>query len=483
MIKKMMKKIFILLVVLGVLFVGSCKKNENGNGNDNPPVVDPDKKEPDVEPEPEHICVDFVWEFEEGTKCNTVGERYYKCVECGKIAFTERARREHDLYYVVVEPTCEEDGSTTTLCHNCDYSYTVKEAATGHQHCHYVIDLEATATETGRRHKECDDCGATFQSVDYAANGFSEHGKLSVEGTNLIDEHGEKFQLVGISTHGIQWAIPYYDYDVIDELHNTFGINVLRLALYTAEGGYCDPSTTETRRKFYYDLVCKAVDICTSLDMYVIVDWHMLGADDPSQGNPLYYKDEAIEFFSKFTEQYKDHENILYEIMNEPCGSTTWAQCKYYAELVIPEIRKNTDAVVLVGNPKWSADLVSVERNPLVGFSNIMYTYHFYANGSFNVSAITRAVKAGLPVFVSEHGGMVSDGDGELDLNSTLAWYRVLEENNISYVAWNLSNTKGSASMMKHGSTDYTNFKDSNLKEWGIWYKNWVRKKFGLPLD
>ena len=64
--------------------------------------------------------------------------------------------------------------------------------------------------------------------------------------------------------------------------------------------------------------------------------------------------------------------------MNEPNGSTTWEQCKQYANEVIPCIRKNTDAVILVGNPQWTADLNSVMQDPLVGYENIMYTYHFY---------------------------------------------------------------------------------------------------------
>ena len=31
------------------------------------------------------------------------------------------------------------------------------------------------------------------------------HGKLSVQGSDLVDEHGEKFQLRGLSTHGLTW--------------------------------------------------------------------------------------------------------------------------------------------------------------------------------------------------------------------------------------------------------------------------------------
>jgi hypothetical protein len=60
-------------------------------------------------------------------------------------------------------------------------------------------------------------------------------------------------------------------------------------------------------------------------------------------------------------------------------------------------------------------------------------------------------------------------------------WYRILDARNISYVAWNLSNSKGSASILKHGTPEMDNFSDEVLKEWGVWYKAWVRKKFNFP--
>ena len=215
--------------------------------------------------------------------------------------------------------------------------------------------------------------------------------------------------------------------------------------------------------------------------MYVIVDWHMVGAEDPNDKNPLYYKDQAIEFFGRITEEFKDYNNILYEIMNEPCGETTWEHCRAYANQVIPVIRQNTDAIVLVGNPHWSANLNVVMQKPLTGYENIMYTYHFYAADHSNTYQVQNAYDKGFPVFISEHGGMNSAGDGEMNIAHLENWYRILDARNISYVAWNLSNSKGSASILKHGTPEMDNFSDEVLKEWGVWYKAWVRKKFNFP--
>ena len=152
-------------------------------------------------------------------------------------------------------------------------------------------------------------------------------------------------------------------------MQNEFGINVIRFALYTDENGYC--SGTEAKKKEMLADLKEGVEAASKLGLYVIIDWHMVGADNPLDKNPLTYLNESKEFFGMISELYKDHDNILYEIMNEPNGSTTWDDCKKYAYEIIPCIRKNSDGVVLVGNPKWTADLTSVMNDPLVGFKNI----------------------------------------------------------------------------------------------------------------
>ena len=189
---------------------------------------------------------------------------------------------------------------------------------------------------------------------------------------------------------------------------------------------------------------------------------------------------EAKEFFARLSNEFKDYDNVLYEIMNEPSGATTWADCKKYANEIIPIIRENTDAIILVGNPKWSADLVSVRNDPLVGYTNIMYTFHFYANDSFDQTRLTDAYDNGIPVFVTEHGGMEATGDGPMDYTSLEKWYKEMDKRNISYVAWNISNSKGSASIIKYNDSTMKDFSDEHLKEWGIYYKNHIREEMGV---
>lgn len=412
-------------------------------------------------------------------KCNYNGYYEEKCTTCDYYKKEIYEAIGHDYIYEIVEPTCTEDGYYQESCNRCDYVWKNIKLATGHGTIEYVIEREATDELYGIKNKECLDCGEKIETIEYVNNGFSHHGKLSVNGRDLVDQYGEKFQLIGLSTHGLQWAGRYVNYDTFEALRNSFGMNVIRLSLYTSENGYCTGS--DAQKEKLYNLVVDGITYATQLDMYVIIDWHMLGADDHGDENPLYYLEESMNFFDKITKQFPDNENLLFEIMNEPSGATTWQDCKDYANKVIPVIRKNNDGIVLVGNPKWSSDLKSVMKDPLVGYENIMYTYHFYAADHQDTASVINAYDKNIPVFITEHGGMESSGDGDMDFDSILNWHTILNQRNISYVAWNISNTKGSASILKTTSYTLTEFNSTTMKTWGVYYRAKVRIRFGLP--
>ena len=68
---------------------------------------------------------------------------------------------------------------------------------------------------------------------------YAVHGKLHLDGTTLTDEHGEAYQIKGVSTHGIGWFPQYVNQDTFADL-DSWGADAVRLAMYTAEGGYCE---------------------------------------------------------------------------------------------------------------------------------------------------------------------------------------------------------------------------------------------------
>lgn len=446
--------LFFIILALG-LFVGCSEEPKE----DDKPVEEPCKHE------------ECEWVWEEEAKCNKNNTMYYTCLKCGEVLDEKEEFKDHELVETREEPTCTENGLIHAECKNCTYKYNKVLSATGHDY-EVKIEKEATDTEYGIKYEECATCHTVGKRYEYVNNGFSSHGKLRVVGTKLLDENNNVMVLAGLSTHGLQWAGKFVNLNTFKALRNEWGINVMRLSLYPEEGGYSECS--ETKKEELYQLVASGIRYCTELDMYVIVDWHMLGEN--------FHTEDAVEFFDRISKEFKDQNNILYEIMNEPSRGATWANCKAHANACIPVIRNNQpNAVILVGNPSFSADLVSVANSPL-DYDNIMYTFHFYAADNCMTDKITTAIKKRIPVFISEHGGMDADGNGSVDFNSLNKWYKVIDDNKLSFVAWNLSNTKGDASIFKPTTTTLDDLSDDLLKPWGITYRDRVRKYFGLPV-
>ena len=421
-------------------------------------------------PEPPHECTEFEWVIEEpDAKCLDKVFYDYQCVECGKVQKVEDRIRSHEFTVTEhVDETCTEDGHITYSCINCDYSYEERLAATGHEKFEYVIIKEATKKTPGTRSRVCSKCREVMHTSNYVDNGFSAHGKLSVVGPDLVDSKGEKFQLIGLSTHGLQWCGQFIKLGTFEALRDEFGINVIRLSLYPEEGGYA----TESMQSLLYKRLCDGIDYATALDMYVLIDWHMLGEN--------FHAPLAKKFFTELTTKYKGYDNLLFEIFNEPYGDKiTTDTCRTYANVLIPAIRANSDGVIIVGGPHWSAELKGWASNPLP-YDNLMYTYHFYAGSGSGSNVLKTYYNKGLPIFVTEHGGMNSDGDGPVNLENVKQWWSVMDELNMSYVAWNISNTKGSASIFKYNTGNYFDVSDANLKDWGQIYKRHCQEVTGI---
>ncbi len=292
------------------------------------------------------------------------------------------------------------------------------------------------------------------------------YGALSVSDGKLVDSNGKEVQLTGISTHGINWFPEFAAPETIASLRNNFGINVIRLAMYTSDyNGYCVGGSDN--QKDLMDKICSAVDAATENDMYVIIDWHTLNDENPNT-----YKAESIQFFGEMVRKYKGNDNVIYEICNEPNGDTTWSDIKSYAKEVIPVIRNvDSDAVILVGTPEWSSDLESVQDDPL-NFKNIMYTYHFYAASHKDDARaeLESALEAGLPVFISEYGLVSADGNGSVDTKEAKKWYDLIDEYKLSSCIWNLSNKDEGSALISADCQSTLDWKYEDLSEEGKYF-------------
>ncbi len=306
--------------------------------------------------------------------------------------------------------------------------------------------------------------GCTFGSNAYK-EGVSTHGALCVDGEKLVDASGEPFQLRGFSTHGIGWFGEYVNMDAMLSIKNAGG-NVFRVAMYTeANSGYLED------REKNVSLVYSAIELAKELDMYVIVDWHIL--DD---GNPLTHQDEAIEFFTEVTSHYPNDPAVIYEICNEP-NAVEWQDVLTYGRSVCEVIRKNSpNALIILGTTEYSSNLMDAVKEPLED-KNLMYAFHYYAGQHDNFDIMMSAIRKKLPVFVSEWG--VNNGeDGQPALEAAEDFVIYLNSHGISWCAWSLCNKDEVFSAIKPECEKLGLWEDEDLTDVGkLFFKNLKRKK------
>lgn len=305
-----------------------------------------------------------------------------------------------------------------------------------------------------------------------AGSPYAVHGALHVDGAYLKDTSNEKYQLYGMSTHGIAWYPQYICKESFTTLKEDWKTNAIRLAMYTdEEAGYCSDGDKDKLRQ----LVKDGVKYATELGMYVIIDWHILREE-----SPMAYKEEALAFFEEMSALYADYDNVLYEICNEPNGEeVTWEVVKAYAEEVIPVIRKNSpNSVVIVGTPCWSQHIHKAYENPL-SFENVMYTLHFYADTHKDElrERMDTYIQKGLPVFVSEFGMCNAAGDGGNNFVETKKWFDLINKHSASFFCWNLGNRKEASSVILPSTTSLGNWKDEELNESGRWIREYFRNR------
>ncbi len=283
------------------------------------------------------------------------------------------------------------------------------------------------------------------------------NGWLHTNGSKLENEKNEVFQLRGVSSHGIEWFFDVINHKNLESLKNDWNTNVFRIAMYTdsnSQGYIFNPQEN-------LDKVFNIIDTAIDIDMYVIVDWHIL-----NDNNPQTHKEEAKVFFNEVSKKYADKPNVLYEICNEPNGNNvTWDRdIKPYAEEIIPIIRNNSEnSLVLVGTPDWSKKLDKAADNPL-DFKNVVYTCHFYSgtHGKELRDTIDYCINKDIPVFVSECGLTDASGNGAVYFDKFNEWIEYLNTNSISWVYWSFCNKDESSAILLPSYVSVSDLESSN---------------------
>jgi endoglucanase len=255
----------------------------------------------------------------------------------------------------------------------------------------------------------------------------------------------------------------------VTELVNVWGADVVRAAIGVTPppGSWLDDPSGS------WKCLEAVVEGAIAVGAYVIVDWHSHEIETEA----------AKEFFARVAERWGDTPNVIYEIFNEPVENS-WDEVKVYSRAVIDVIRAiDPDNVILVGSPHWDQDIHLVAAAPLTGYTNIMYTVHFYAaTHKDDLRKRTQAaIDAGVPIFLSECAAMEASGDGALDYASWEAWEKLADRNGVSWVTWSLADKAESCSMIRDTTAPANGgWVDADLKEWGRYVRDRLQTLSGM---
>ncbi|MGF2411082.1 glycoside hydrolase family 5 protein [Ferruginibacter sp.] len=298
------------------------------------------------------------------------------------------------------------------------------------------------------------------------AQPVKQHGQLKVVGTRLTDEKGKPVALHGMSFGWHNLWPRFYNAGAVKELVSKWKCTVVRASMgienVNGKDGYLQlPDWSKQKMKVVVDAAIKQ-------GVYVIIDWHSHNIQQK----------EAVEFFKEMATTYGKHPNIIYEIFNEP-DYETWPEVKAYSEAVIKAIRSiDTNNIILVGSPKWDQEVQLPAADPIKGYSNLMYSMHFYAgtHKQWLRDRCDEAMKNGLPIFVSECAGMEASGDGPIDHNEWNKFVSWMDDRGLSWVAWSVSDKVETCSVLNPSAASTGKWKTKDVKEWGIIAREALKK-------
>jgi len=119
--------------------------------------------------------------------------------------------------------------------------------------------------------------------------------------------------------------------------------------------------------------------------------------------------------------------------------------------------------------------------DPIQGFSNLMYTMHFYAatHKQWLRDRCDYALKKGLPLFISESAGMEATGDGPLNVDEWNKWIEWAEQRKVSWITWSVSDKNETCSVLLPTAGSEGKWKEADLKESGIKTREMIKKYGG----
>jgi len=287
------------------------------------------------------------------------------------------------------------------------------------------------------------------------AQPVKKYGQLQVKGTQLCDAKGNAVVLRGMSYGWHNFWPRFYNENTVSWLYKDWNCSVVRAAMgIEPKHGYKEDSA------FAIQKIKSVVDGGIKTGIYVIIDWHSHNIN----------LQEAKLFFAQMAKEYGKYPNVIYELFNEP-DYESWDDVKNYETQIINVIRQyDSDNIILAGCPHWDQDIHLVADTPLQGFTNIMYTVHFYAATHKRElrDRCEYALKKGIPIFISESAGMEASGNGPINDEEWNKWIEWAEQNKISWITWSVSDKDETCSVLYPSAASDGNWSEKDLKESGI---------------
>jgi endoglucanase len=268
---------------------------------------------------------------------------------------------------------------------------------------------------------------------------------IKVAGKTVVNEDGDTilFRGVAISDPDMLEAQGHWQkkhFDKIQEL----GAKIVRIPVHPA-------AWRERTSAAYLELLDQAVQWCTELNMYVIIDWHSIGNLQMELfQNPMYEttKKETYEFWRAIAANFTGHNAVaFYEIFNEPTifngllGNMNWSEWKKINEDIIRLIRAyDLETIPLVAGFDWAYDLTPLHIDP-VNAEGIAYVTHPYSikrsepwEPKWEEDFAFAATR--YPVIATEFGFNLKDSEVVDQHHYANRIINFLEERGISWVCW-----------------------------------------------
>lgn len=297
------------------------------------------------------------------------------------------------------------------------------------------------------------------------------HGDLKIDpnyGGGFVDKNGNKASFAGPSWFWSCSSPKYWTKEAVNYFVRDWNAGIIRLPMSIGPGMYGewgDATGDSWNKDNYYhrpdyalNMMKTMIDAAIENDVYVVVDFHEHHAEK--------FIPQAKTFFEEIAKAYGAYDNVIFEIFNEPIHHS-WSDLKYYANQVIPVIRKYSDNIIVVGTPFYSQNIQDVD-NDLSHYGNIAYTLHYYATA--HGSSLLGKMDYGKPVMITECG---NDGGAMWDYISKA------KTKGISMMSWAVNNKGGDDSpwsVFTENNSNYTgNWTDADLSNAGKTQKGIIK--------